>query len=156
MGIRGSFRIVPAPAFAGRVDPDGIRVPADGPWFDIDKAWFELHVVFRSLPEPLCFAIQGDFSNESLEGALIRGPGEEGDEGGGTYLGYVTPATASRLAQALAAFPRWKLFEDLRRQFPSLLKQKERRDYFAWVYDELQKAYAAAAEQGAGLQVLIC
>ena len=146
MGVNAGLWLVPAEEFgAGSSRP---RIPRDGTWFDLDKAWSELREILCDLPTPLDEAIGGDlWPDGRLDDA--DGPGD------GTWLGFVSPQKVSVLARALEELEPTELVNQIEARFP-LATDSSSRDYYSGYFEELRKAYRAAAQAGAGLAVLLC
>jgi hypothetical protein len=119
--------------------------------------WYNFHELFRDEPGLLRFIVQGDITEEpGLEWCLGLEVGKEADEADGTYFAYVSPTTVTAIATALQDWPRWRVFEKLRKAHPDWLRHKKDRDEFAAAYDQLVEIYRVAAKQGAALEMLVC
>jgi hypothetical protein len=156
VGLRASFTVLPADRFAALQANPNAEVPPGEEHYDIGKTWFNFHLVFRDETGPLRFIIQGDLAERPLDGNLVLEEDQGEDEGDGAYFAHVCPETVKAVAAALGAFPRWKMMDRLRKANPMWVRHKESRDRFADAFDELIRAYIAAAANGAALQVLIC
>jgi hypothetical protein len=152
-----SMTVLPAEAFA-RLQADGDAVASQhGESFDLHPLWYNFHELFRDDPGPLRFIVQGDIpEGRSLEWCLGLEEGKEDEEADGTYFAYVSPVTVTAIATALPAWPRWRVFEKLRKAHPDWLRYKKDREEFAAAYDQLVQIYEVAAKQGAALEMLVC
>lgn len=141
-----TFRLVPPEAFAGG-HPDEQARAEQGDRLTIHRgADHALHQVFTRLGGPLRFAIAGE---RSLRGSYDSPPGADP-----AFSALVTPETARQVAAALAKLPLWRLFELLRALDRGLLQYKAGRDLYADAFNTVQRAYSAAAGQGAGLAIM--
>jgi hypothetical protein len=142
MGMIAGLYLVPGEEFGpGCRRP---RFPADGPWFDIDKAWWEFEQVFRGMPPSLDLAIAGDIPPEE------RAP-EDIDA---TSLSFVSPGAAAEIARVLEQIEPGEMVRLIGESAGPL--DDGDRELFADSYEELRRAYRAAAAAGAGLAVLLC
>lgn len=174
-----SLTVMPAEAFTRRQAGDAPTESArDGEQrFDLPSMWYWVHVAFSDEPAPLCHILEGDVrSGPSLTWSFGLAPEQQqvsaaADEGGGqekgkaelpepdgTYFAYVSPPTVASIAAALPRWPRWRVFEKLRKARPPLawLNSKQGRDGMAEAYDQIVQVYTAAAKRGAALRMLVC
>jgi hypothetical protein len=156
MGIRASLTLVPSDVFAAlQADPNA-NTPDLSETFDLGKAWFNFHLVFRGEPGPLRYIVQGDIAERLLDRNLVLEEDQAEDDGDGAHFGYISPATVRTIADILKSFPLWKVIDRLRKENPLWVRHKQSRDRLSNAFDQLVQAYVAAAAQGAALQVLIC
>jgi hypothetical protein len=149
MGVTAGLYVVPADEFAvregGAVKP---RLPKDGVWFDLDKAWYEFDGVLRGMTPPLDRAIGGDVWPE---GRMDEDNGSDD----ATWLGFVSPPTVAAIAEALERRGPGEMVRRLR-EAGALRADDEDGRYYAEYFEQLCQAYRTAARTGAGLGVLLC
>jgi hypothetical protein len=156
--------VIPAAAFKQHKDNlTGLEVPADAPKFWLNKLWLEFHTALRGMPKPLCLAISGDHPVYGrLDGGLLRAgddtpddeveemDDEDGDDG---YFGVASPALVKRLDAALGQFSDAELLAAIKSAgWP---RKKGASRHYGSSFDQLRKAYRAAAETGAAVMVVI-
>ncbi len=150
MGVTAGLWIVPAEEFATRTgDAVQPRLPKGGMWFDLDKAWSAFDDVFQKMPPPLDRIISGDIWPE---GRLDEDNGRDD----ATWLGFVSPATVSEIARLLDQMEPGEMVEMIRRAGYPKAQDNRGREMFIDFFEELRQAYRAAAQDGAGLGVLLC
>jgi hypothetical protein len=148
--------VVPADDFARLRADRGADAPAAGEKFDLPRVWYCFHELFRGQPGPLRFAIQGDVAEHRIEWCFGLEEGQAEGDGDGTYFAHVSPEAVAGVAAELKKWPRWKVFEKLRKSHPDWLRHKQGRDEFADAYDLLVRIYETAAKQGAALMIVVC
>jgi hypothetical protein len=143
--LTAGLYIIPAKKFdAARVKGtwDRHRWDKCRPWFDLDKAWSEFDQLLKRRPAPLGCAIAGD----------VR---VAGDQPG---FNLVSPAVAAEIARALADLPVEEILGEIERDRGPW--EGDRREveqgYYERFFEELRKAYALAASEGAAVGILIC
>lgn len=164
MGLVASLEVVPAAAFKRHKRAlEKLEVPAGAPSFSLDKAWLQFHTTLRAMPRPFCLAISGDHAAYGrLEGGLVRAQGEEPSDdedetedemGDDFYLGYASPALVQKVDQALRKLTEEKMLAAVKAAGWSLGTGGKK--YYGTAFQELKKAYRAAAKKNDALQVLI-
>jgi hypothetical protein len=147
MGMTASFYLMPREAFERcRENPDGDHFPRGARAFDIDKAHYLFHLVFRGKPEPLNHALQG----EVCPAGGLEAPGDDA-----THLGYVSPEAVQRIAHALESISLEDVFEEAE-QLGWTRVEVSRRRYFELNWQSFIEAYRTAAQEGCALAVLMC
>jgi hypothetical protein len=141
MGMRATFRVIPGDLFQQKQKQP--VVPHDAPRFDLDKTWLDFHWFARKQPKPMSYLIKG---NRSPHGSL--------DRSDGLYVGYVTPAVVKKLALLIEELSVEQVFEMSNPQW-SAMSDREQESY-RWSFQQLKDAYRLAANEKAGLMILIC
>ena len=150
-----SMTVLSAEEFA-LVQTDPQAVPLGRERFDLHPLWYNFHELFRTEPGSLRFIIQGDLAEHAIEWCLGLQEGQAEEEGDGVYFAYVKPETVAEINATLQNWPRWKVFDRLRKAHPGWLRHKKGRDDFGAAFDQLVEIYSVAGKRGAALQILVC
>jgi hypothetical protein len=144
MGLNAGLYIIPAKKFA--------TAQAKGtwgrhawhncePWFDLDKAWFEINDILEKCGPPLAYAITGD----------LRPNPEELD------FAFVSPDVVAGIAQALERIATEEIVDKIERRHGKSWEDRDwQREYYASYFEELRTAYQTAAKRGAAVGILVC
>jgi hypothetical protein len=144
MGVRASLCEITPDLFRRLVRGEEPKIP-DRNCRLIDKAWFDLHSVFRKKGHPLSLVIAGDRLHPQSPRTL-----EDFCNGGHDwYLGLASPELVREAAEALSGISSVQL----RKWYDE--QDCGGYDLEFYLFAELKSAYASAAEHGNALMILV-
>jgi hypothetical protein len=142
VGLNATFTLVSCEQYERiRADRNATAEAKPRVFFDMDKSWAFFDGVFKSYGEPLSRVFEGDYLPDGLWQ-------------GGTHFGYISPALALAIGQALVGVEPEQVFARATELGRPLEPGRELfyRDFFF----ELKIGFRVAARCGGGLAVCIC